>query len=103
MMDFTAERRVSKTRKPHQCNGCCRTIPVGSSASRWVGVSDGDFGSCYYHLECLIAEVALNALREHQHGDDWAQLADLDPEEHEWLIGEHPQVAEHMRLPRTPS
>jgi len=40
------------TRKPHPCNFCDATIPVGTLARWWVWSEDGVATTCYGHPRC---------------------------------------------------
>lgn len=50
--DFSNERQINKTRKPHRCFGCREIIPAGSPAMYCSGVWEGDFSSAYYCMPC---------------------------------------------------
>lgn len=43
---------VVKVRKPHQCWGCCDTIPVGTSAYFSVQSDEGRMCSAYWCETC---------------------------------------------------
>ena len=40
------------TRKPHQCIGCFRNFQPEERMRYWVGIYEGDFGSCYTCKTC---------------------------------------------------
>lgn len=51
-----------KTRKPHQCFGCLKTIPKGSIAHVQVNNDGGTLNSIYTHPACekIIREMAID-------------------------------------------
>lgn len=63
-------------------------------------MSDGEFFTASYHVECRAAEIALNELREFSAfwGDEWTTLESIESEDHEWLVAEHPVVAARLGL-----
>lgn len=96
-MSFANERTVKAVRKPAQCDACGKRIQIGEPAIRWAGMGEGMFMTAAYHPECREAEVALNKL----HGtyyDDWMGLADIEYDDHRWLLAEHPVVAERKDI-----
>lgn len=95
-MSFRSERNVKAVRKRHRCDGCNSDIEVGDPAVRWAGMTDGDFGSLIFHVECREAEIALNRLLEVGWYDDWCGLQDIDGEDRPWLIDTFPVVAQRM-------
>ena len=45
---FCEEKHIKKTRKPHKCVFCGRTIPAGSpNIYNWAGLYEGDFQNSY--------------------------------------------------------
>lgn len=98
-MSFASEHAIKAVRKRHRCDGCNRHIEVGSPATRWAGMTDGDFGTAIYHPECRDAEVAYNydALG-YQYGNDWWPLYDIEREDWPWLREAHPAVADRMNI-----
>jgi len=44
--------KVVKTRKNHECFGCCRIMPKGSYLRYSVGVDGGDIQACYVCKVC---------------------------------------------------
>lgn len=52
MAGFYSKSNIKKTRKPHKCFGCCRTIPAGSPAIYIASNEGGDFGTWYLCPEC---------------------------------------------------
>lgn len=102
-MTFSSETLVKAVRKRHICNGCLRHIEAGQSAMRWAGMTDGEFGTCIYHLDCREAELAYNNdLLECQWGDDWYPIHDIDSDDWPWLIEAHPTVAARMGITAHP-
>ena len=94
-MSFSREQTVKATRKPCRCIACNTAIAVGQSAIRCTGMVDGDFNAVAYHPECRAAEIAFNDLRG-TYGDDWGGLDEMEREDREWLLIEHPIVAARM-------
>jgi hypothetical protein len=95
-VSFTRETLVKSVRKRHVCDGCGRHIQIGGPASRWAGMTDGDFGTAIYHPDCRAAEVELNDNRDWRYGDDWWPLGEIEHEEWPWLIESYPAVAERI-------
>lgn len=96
-MAFATERTIKAVRKARKCCACSRIIEVGSPAVDWSGTSDGDFHAVSYHVECRDAEIALNRLHETQH-DEWIGLDDLEWEDWQYLLDEHPVVAQRLKI-----
>lgn len=57
--EFAKEKKVKKSRKEHECCFCNRSLPVGSSYIRTVGVCESmsyngnEFFSNAWHADCL--------------------------------------------------
>jgi hypothetical protein len=96
-VSFNSERIIKSTRKPHLCEGCGQTIPAGSTAQNWTGLTDGDFASVYYHPECREAEIMLNELAGTWAGE-WISLQDRDPYYDAWILTDFPIVAERLNI-----
>ncbi len=97
MSDFGSRTDVKRTRKLHGCYHCERDIAIGSPAVVMSGSYFGDFYSEYEHLECEVAAFAY-AQMTGLWGEEFTRIADLDePSDMEWLIAEHPAVAERIR------
>ena len=102
-MGVLSERLVKAVRKRHRCDGCGKHIEVGQPAMRWAGLTDGDFGTCIYHPDCLSAEVDLNNdVLDWQYGDDWLPLIEIDEEDWPWLSERYPTVAARIGLAPSP-
>lgn len=100
-MSFAREYPVKAVRKRHRCE-CCRTfIEIGEAATRWVGMSDGDFYSIIMHPDCRAVEREMNELRDWRWGDDWLPLHERDPEDDEWIAAEHPEIAARLGIQAT--
>jgi hypothetical protein len=99
-MTFVRETSVKATRKRHLCIACDKWIEPGEAAKNWAGMHEGDFNSVYYHLDCRVAEVALNDLMGWRGGDDWERLCDTDSENYAWLKAEHPLPYRRMLMSR---
>lgn len=96
-MSFANETTIRATRKDHRCDACNKTIPTGSAAVRWSGVSDGEFMTADYHSDCREAEIHLNGLYGCQ-GDEWIGLRDREREDHAWLLTDFPEVAARLGI-----
>lgn len=92
-MSFYRESTVKAVRKARRCLGCGRMIAVGETALDVAGHWDGDFWSGSFHHECRAAEIALNNLHGPLRPDEWINLSEIDWEDWEWLLAEHPIVA----------
>lgn len=95
-MSFTREWPVAATRKQHRCDTCGKHIEIGQPATRWAGMTDGEFGNAIMHPDCRAAEVEFNDLLDFRWGDDWTPLRDIESDYHEWLRDEHPNVAARL-------
>lgn len=100
-MSFAVETPVKAVRKAYHCDGCNRQITVGSPATRWAGLTEGDFGTAIYHPECREAEVAYNREAGWQWGDDWYPLSEIEPEDRPWLAAEYPLAAQRLGIAPT--
>ena len=98
-MSFVNERTIKAVRKPHLCEACCKRLQVGEAAINWAGLTDGDFGSAYYHPECREAEIAYNHMIG-SHYDEWTPLHDADRESYPWIKANHPTAYRRMLTPR---
>lgn len=78
-MGFASET-THRTRKQRRCDSCLQMIEIGEPYVRWVGVTDGDFGTAPFHPDCREAEIKVN--RELLAFDDeWASLHEYVSEE----------------------
>ena len=91
-MSFCREDPVKAVRKQHRCDACGSAIAMGRPAVRWVGMSDGDFGSAIYHPDCREAEIELNR-KAGGNWDEWYRLEDEPRRELTWLWRDYPAVA----------
>lgn len=98
-MTFASESAVRSVRKRHVCDGCGKFIDIGQPATRWAGLTDGDFGTAIYHPDCRAAEVALNTeIVAWSYGDEWLGLSEIEDEDWPWLLEAHPAVAARMGI-----
>lgn len=96
-MTVFSERAVKAIRKAVRCDGCGRVIAVGQPATRWTGLSDGEFASVAYHPDCRRAEIALNKMHG-TWGEEWQRIGDVDSEDDYWLLTMFPAVAERLGI-----
>ena len=96
-MTFPSERTVKAVRKEHRCDACGMTITIGSPATRWSGLTDGDFGSTVYHPDCREAEIEFNR-RAGGNADEWYRLDNESRRELSWLWPNYPAVAARFRV-----
>lgn len=96
MAEFYSEKIV-KVRKPRQCEGCGQMLNKGDQALVYSGKFDGDFGHFTLHQECREAELAWNKMAETLY-DEFVSLSELEPDEWQWLLEEHPVVAARMNI-----
>ena len=68
-------------------------IAIGDAALDVAGHWDGEFWNGSFHHECRATEVALNNLHGSFRPDEWINLSEIDWEDWEWLLAEHPIVA----------
>jgi len=97
-MSFIREYPVKAVRKRHRCEACRKHIEIGQPATRWAGMTDGQFGNVIYHPDCREAEVAFNSTKDWRYGDEWYPLYELESDDHEWLRAEFPVVAVRMGI-----
>ena len=91
-MTFCREHSVKAVRKQHRCDVCGTAILIGAPAVRWVGVTDGDFGSAIHHPDCREAEVEFNRMAS-GNWDEWYRLDEEPRKELTWLWRDYPAVA----------
>lgn len=96
-MTFASETPVKSVRKRKRCDGCNTFVEVGEPAVRWAGLTDGDFGTAIYHPDCRATEIALNRLAGTR-GDEWMTLDEIEEEDWQWLVEDHPTVAARMGI-----
>ena len=96
-MSFSNVRSIKSVRKARPCR-CGQMIEAGQPAVEWVGVTEGEFAAIAYHPECRQAERALNKLHDVQWWDDWSGIEDVESEDWEWLLTEHPLVAARLNI-----
>lgn len=101
-MSFVTEKTVKAVRKRHLCAACDKYIEVGEPAVNWSGTTDGDFSSCYYHVECRAAELAYNRRVSGTWfpDDEWWPLHEAEQEEYRWLKANHSVAYRRMLTPR---
>lgn len=101
MSEFNSTRTVKAVRKVHECEQCGRNINVGDPATYSVGRWEGDIYSFYSHPECAAAAHAY-ATEFVLWGEDypWFQHMELEWEDKEWLLDNHPKVAERLNIER---
>lgn len=99
-MSFFSETTVKAVRKRHRCDGCGWPIEIGEAATRWAGVTDGDFAALVFHPDCREAEIALNRDVLNYCRDEWVGLCDIEREDVAWLQGAFPAVAARLFPPR---
>jgi hypothetical protein len=97
MTDCLISRTEQKARKSHQCDQCRTQILVGTIYIRERGVWEGSPYVYKAHLECQEAVAALHQQRN-LNWDEGINLSDLELEDHEWLLEEHPIVAERCGI-----
>lgn len=95
-MSFIREYPIKAVRKAHRCEACRKPIEIGQPATRWSGMTDGEFNSVIYHPDCREAEVAFNATKDWRYGDEWYPLYEIEPDDHDWLLTDFPTVAARM-------
>ncbi|MDK1386325.1 hypothetical protein QN224_12995 [Sinorhizobium sp. 8-89] len=101
MTNLHSDRVIKATRKPHFCEQCGRRIEVGSPAHYAFGVYYGDSYSTHTHVECHAAAHAYAEL-SNSWGEDypWFQHMDRDVDWTDWLLENHPVVAERLNIER---
>ena len=101
MSDFHSERKISQTRKPHECQQCGKIIDAGMPAIKGSGSYFGDLYSQYEHIECYAAGRAYAKISGCW-GEDymWFQHGLEELEDKLWLLDEYPVVAARLGLER---
>ena len=99
MSDFHVESVVAAARKQRTCEQCGQPVEVGWPYLRGAGSYDGQMYSHATHIECHEAAQALARLLG-AWGEDypWFRHMDIDLEDREWLLKEHPVVAERLGI-----
>lgn len=83
--------REHVARKRHQCTSCLGAIEPGTRYGRWCGLSDGQFASLPYHLECRAWEIQLHRDND-LHADEWRSLHEWVDEDREGSLDGAPDV-----------
>lgn len=63
MLEVTKKRTV-KTRKKHECYGCCESIDKGAAAVHVSGKEDGHYRSLHLHVHCHIMIMKMKLFDE---------------------------------------
>ena len=59
-----SKKQAIKTRKEHDCYGCCETIKKASAAIHVRGKEDGHYRSLHLHVHCHITIMKRGLLNE---------------------------------------
>lgn len=98
MSDVTLEQVHHIARKRFTCDHCMQAIMPGQRYLRVRGIWEGAPGVFRAHDEC---EYAAQQWREY-HDSMWDEgcllKADIEPEDHTWLLDEFPIVAERLGI-----
>ena len=94
--DFNSTITVRSTRKPHTCAHCRTSIDIGEPAVVSKGTYDNAFYCVYMHPDCNEAGLA------HVHitgswGDDWIWLHEMEKEDLDYLLKDHPHAIARLR------
>lgn len=104
MSDFHSSREIKKTRKRYVCEQCNRFIEIGSPAHYSFGVYEGDTYGLHTHIECQAAAKEYAELND-AWGEEWPWFQHMENgeyEHHDWLLENHPIVAERLNVPHGP-
>jgi hypothetical protein len=85
------EQKTVKTRKPHKCDGCRRTIPKGAQADHCTGLCCHEWSSFYVCHDCqrMILSIVAEELRE---GCRWDEAWCAPQELRDYLRDRHEPV-----------
>ena len=95
MVDCILSDTEHTARAAHHCGLCHRPIAVGDRYHRQRGIWEGEPYTFKSHVECRVAAV------ERHHNSGWTyglSLDDLERDDKEWLLAEHPIVAARLGL-----
>lgn len=97
--DFHSNRTIKATRKAYECEQCGRKVDIGSPAIYGAGRFEGYFYTQHTHVECHAAAIAYAELSG-LWGEEfpWFQHMDRDIDWTDWLLENHPIVAERLGL-----
>lgn len=73
-----SKKQAVKTRKEHECYGCCEIIDKGASAIHVRGKEDGRYRSLHLHVHCHITIMKRGLLAEGLKKGALKQLQDKD-------------------------
>lgn len=101
MSEFNSTRSINAVRRERPCEQCGRKIHAGDPATYSSGKWEGEIYSHYSHVECHAAAHAY-ATKFDLWGEDypWFQHMEMEWEDKEWLLDNHPKVADRLNLER---
>ena len=98
MSDGLISRVNQRARKHHSCDQCGTAIEPGTVYKRERGVWEGQPYVFKAHTDCEAAAHDLWKLRDLRWDEGINLRSDIEPEDHEWLLAEHPSVAARLRV-----
>lgn len=96
--DITFPTTTQAARKSHTCDHCGKPIVIGERYLRTRGVWEGNPGVFRSHVECDEASTAWRDYHDSAWDEGCLLNADVEAEDHEWLIAEFPIVAERLGI-----
>jgi hypothetical protein len=73
-MSYFGQMLRVTTRKPHRCEWCGESIPIGIICGNYRGQYDGDWQNWYMHPECE------SAYDKDDHGGEFCPYGNLRPQ-----------------------
>lgn len=93
---ITDETRTA--RKGRRCDHCSQAIEIGSVYRYTFSVWEGTPGSFRSHIECDTVAREMWRNRNYCWDEGILLTADVEPEDHEWLLSDHPVVAARLGI-----
>lgn len=95
--DFHSGRTIKAVRKARCCYQCNKKIEIGFPAEYVFGKYEGDVYSHHIHPECDAAATEYAKMND-LWGEEFPYFPDMDNEHHDWLLENHPIVAERLGI-----
>lgn len=96
--DIVLEQSFHSARKRHLCDHCVQPIMTGQRYMRLRGIWDGAPGVFRAHEDCHFAAEEWRHNNDPMGDEGCLLTADIQREDHWWLVNEFPEVAERLEI-----